>query len=39
VVDLALRRPSLDEVFLTLTGRPAEAAHPEDEAGQEGSAA
>jgi oleandomycin transport system ATP-binding protein len=25
VVDLALRRPSLDEVFLALTGRPAEA--------------
>jgi oleandomycin transport system ATP-binding protein len=25
VVDLGLRRPSLDEVFLALTGRPAEA--------------
>jgi oleandomycin transport system ATP-binding protein len=25
VVDLALRRPSLDEVFLALTGRPADA--------------
>ncbi|HEV3465161.1 MAG TPA: ATP-binding cassette domain-containing protein, partial [Actinomycetota bacterium] len=25
VVDLALRRPSLDEVFLSLTGRPTEA--------------
>jgi oleandomycin transport system ATP-binding protein len=39
VVDLALRRPSLDEVFLTLTGRPAEAEPPEDGAGHEGSAA
>jgi oleandomycin transport system ATP-binding protein len=39
VVDLALRRPSLDEVFLTLTGRPAEAEPPQDEAGHEGSAA
>jgi oleandomycin transport system ATP-binding protein len=29
VVDLALRRPSLDEVFLALTGRPAEAEQPE----------
>ena len=25
VIDLGLRRPSLDEVFLALTGRPAEA--------------
>jgi hypothetical protein len=24
-IDLGLRRPSLDEVFLALTGRPAEA--------------
>ena len=24
VIDLALRRPSLDEVFLALTGRPAD---------------
>ena len=39
VADLALRRPSLDEVFLTLTGRPAEAEPPEDGAGHEGSAA
>src|SRR5215203_3923 len=39
VVDLALRRPSLDEVFLTLTGRPAEAEPPEDGAGHERSAA
>ena len=39
VVDLALRRPSLDEVFLTLTGRPAEAEPPEDGAGHEKSAA
>ncbi len=30
VVDLALRRPSLDEVFLALTGRPAEATLPAD---------
>jgi oleandomycin transport system ATP-binding protein len=30
VVDLELRRPSLDEVFLALTGRPAEAAPPGD---------
>ncbi|GAA5195484.1 daunorubicin resistance protein DrrA family ABC transporter ATP-binding protein [Rugosimonospora acidiphila] len=34
VAELALRRPSLDEVFLTLTGRPAQAtpdtARPED---------
>ena len=37
LVDLALRRPSLDEVFLTLTGRPAEAEPPQDEAGHEGS--
>jgi oleandomycin transport system ATP-binding protein len=29
VIDLALRRPSLDEVFLALTGRPAEAPPPE----------
>jgi oleandomycin transport system ATP-binding protein len=29
VVDLALRRPSLDEVFLALTGRPAQASQPE----------
>jgi oleandomycin transport system ATP-binding protein len=29
VVDLGLRRPSLDEVFLALTGRPAEAPPPE----------
>jgi hypothetical protein len=34
-----LRRPSLDEVFLTLTGRPAQAAQPEDGQGLEGSAA
>jgi oleandomycin transport system ATP-binding protein len=39
VVDLGLRRPSLDEVFLTLTGRPAEAEPPEDGAGHERSAA
>jgi oleandomycin transport system ATP-binding protein len=30
VVDLALRRPSLDEVFLGLTGRPAESTAPTD---------
>jgi len=30
VADLALRRPSLDEVFLALTGRPAEATTPQD---------
>jgi oleandomycin transport system ATP-binding protein len=30
VVDLALRRPSLDEVFLALTGRPADATPPTD---------
>jgi oleandomycin transport system ATP-binding protein len=39
VVDLALRRPSLDEVFLTLTGRPAEAEPLQDGAGHERSAA
>ena len=39
LVDLALRRPSLDEVFLTLTGRPAEADPPQDGAGHERSAA
>ena len=39
VVDLALRRPSLDEVFLTLTGRPAEADPLQDGAGHERSAA
>jgi oleandomycin transport system ATP-binding protein len=39
VVDLALRRPSLDEVFLALTGRPVEAAPPDDRQQPEGSAA
>ena len=39
VVDLALRRPSLDEVFLALTGRPAEAPPPEDGQATERSAA
>jgi len=39
MVDLALRRPSLDEVFLALTGRPAEAEQPEDGQDPEGSAA
>jgi oleandomycin transport system ATP-binding protein len=39
VVDLALRRPSLDEVFLALTGRPAEAPPPEDRQATERSAA
>jgi oleandomycin transport system ATP-binding protein len=39
VVDLALRRPSLDEVFLALTGRPAEAAAPEQAPTTERSAA
>jgi len=29
VEDIALRRPTLDEVFITLTGRPAEATPPE----------
>lgn len=29
--DIALRRPTLDDVFLTLTGRPAEAADGEEE--------
>jgi ABC-2 type transport system ATP-binding protein len=29
--DVALRRPTLDDVFLTLTGRPAEAATTEDD--------
>jgi oleandomycin transport system ATP-binding protein len=37
VVDLGLRRPSLDEVFLALTGRPAEA--PPSEPRQEAEAA
>ncbi|WP_460069494.1 ATP-binding cassette domain-containing protein [Streptomyces sp. YKOK-I1] len=31
VSDLAFGRPSLDEVFLTLTGRPAEAGNPDQE--------
>jgi ABC-2 type transport system ATP-binding protein len=26
VLDVAVRRPTLDDVFLTLTGRPAESA-------------
>ena len=29
VDDLGLRRPTLDEVFLVLTGQPLEAAEPE----------
>ena len=32
VEDLSLRQPTLDEVFLTLTGAPAEADQPSDEA-------
>jgi hypothetical protein len=32
VDDLSLRQPTLDEVFLTLTGAPAEADQPSDEA-------
>ena len=32
VDDIAVRRPTLDDVFLTLTGRPAEEAAAEDEA-------
>jgi ABC-2 type transport system ATP-binding protein len=32
VADLSVRRPTLDDVFLTLTGRPAEEAEAEDEA-------
>jgi oleandomycin transport system ATP-binding protein len=39
VVDLALRRPSLDEVFLALTGRPVEAEPPDHRQQPEGSAA
>jgi oleandomycin transport system ATP-binding protein len=39
VVDLALRRPSLDEVFLGLTGRPAEATVPDDDKDPERSSA
>ena len=39
VEDLSIRQPTLDEVFLTLTGRPAEAEPPEDGAGHERSAA
>jgi ABC-2 type transport system ATP-binding protein len=31
VEDLALRRPTLDDVFLTLTGHAAEDPSPEDE--------
>jgi ABC-2 type transport system ATP-binding protein len=31
VADLALRRPTLDDVFLTLTGRPAEEVEVDDE--------
>jgi ABC-2 type transport system ATP-binding protein len=33
VDDIGFRRPTLDEVFLTLTGRPAEEARNEDEVG------
>jgi ABC-2 type transport system ATP-binding protein len=29
VLDVALRRPTLDDVFLSLTGRPSEAEAPE----------
>ena len=32
VSDLSVRRPTLDDVFLTLTGRPAEEAEAESEA-------
>jgi oleandomycin transport system ATP-binding protein len=39
VVDLALRRPSLDEVFLALTGRPTEAAPPGNRQGAQEAAA
>jgi oleandomycin transport system ATP-binding protein len=39
VEDLALRRASLDEVFLTLTGRPAESIDVEEEPAREGSLA
>ena len=39
VVDLALRRPSLDEVFLALTGRPVEAEPPGHRQQPEGSLA
>jgi ABC-2 type transport system ATP-binding protein len=35
VDDIAVRRPTLDDVFLTLTGRPAEEAAEEDPAGEE----
>ena len=35
VDDVAVRRPTLDDVFLTLTGRPAEEAAEEDPAGEE----
>ena len=32
IADLSLRRPTLDDVFLTLTGRPVEAADEADPA-------
>ncbi|HYI24975.1 MAG TPA: DUF4162 domain-containing protein, partial [Thermomicrobiales bacterium] len=32
ITDLALRRPTLDEVFLTLTGRPAEEGPDQEQA-------
>ena len=35
VDDIAVRRPTLDDVFLTLTGRPAEEAADEEAAGEE----
>ena len=31
VDDIGFRRPTLDEVFLTLTGRPAEESQPTEE--------
>jgi ABC-2 type transport system ATP-binding protein len=33
--DIALRRPTLDDVFLTLTGRPAEPALVDDDDNEE----